>query len=73
MSDRPTPETDRHVRTIGADGLADGDFARELERERDEAIELLRKIVAPPCSSTAFTNARAFLARIGKDKTLKSS
>ena len=28
-----TPRTDKHVRDIGADGLADGDFARQLERE----------------------------------------
>lgn len=31
MSD--TPRTDEHVESIGADGLADGSFARTLERE----------------------------------------
>lgn len=35
MSD--TPRTDKHVADIGADGLADGDFARTLERELAEA------------------------------------
>jgi len=35
MSDTPTPETDAHL--LGGSYSFDGDFARKLERERDEA------------------------------------
>lgn len=35
--DDATVESDEHVRTIRADGMADGDFARTLERQRNEA------------------------------------
>ena len=35
MKERPTPETDAHM--LGGSYSFDGDFARKLERERDEA------------------------------------
>jgi hypothetical protein len=38
MSDRPTPETDANVEDIGMGcQMVSADFARKLERERDEA------------------------------------
>lgn len=70
--------TDKHVADIGADGLADGDFARRLERERDELKEALRKIVnasraaatyaqlRQPVMLDALTDARALLAQLDK-------
>ena len=39
-----TPRTDKHVADIGADGLADGDFARGLERENDKLRAILREV-----------------------------
>lgn len=47
MSDRPTPETDAKVSPcIGFYSCATvpADFARKLERERDEAREALQEI-----------------------------
>ena len=38
----PTPETDAHM--LGGSYSFDGDFARKLERERDEAIKQLDRI-----------------------------
>lgn len=40
---RPTPETDAHL--LGGSYSFDGDFARNLERERDEARELARELL----------------------------
>jgi hypothetical protein len=38
MSERPTPETDANVEDIGMGcHMVSADFARKLERERDEA------------------------------------
>ena len=38
MSDRPTPETDKNIEDIGMGcQMVNVDFARTLERERDEA------------------------------------
>ena len=42
MRERPTPETDAHM--LGGSYSFDGDFARKLERERDEARVELRKL-----------------------------
>ena len=55
MSERPTPETDAAVTTFtsisklkrrfeASTGKVSADFARKLERERDEAREELAKI-----------------------------
>lgn len=50
MSDRPTPETDDQpwINAINEDGYqvpcVDIEFARRLERERDEAREVLREL-----------------------------
>jgi hypothetical protein len=43
MSERPTPETDSVAEKINFG--VDIDFARKLERERDEAREVLERIV----------------------------
>jgi len=45
-ADRPTPETDAHYATTKTawPTQADIDFARELERDRDECLEVLRDI-----------------------------
>ena len=71
MSDKPTPDWFHHDHRKAV-WKSDYDIlrtdTRKLERERDEAIELLRKILTPPYSSTALVCANAFLARIGKDK-----
>ena len=42
MSDRPTPETDAHL--LGGSYSLDGEFARNLERQRDEAREHAREL-----------------------------
>jgi hypothetical protein len=46
MSDRPTPETDAAawVETNQANALVLASFARNLERQRDEALELAREL-----------------------------
>lgn len=41
MNTRPTPETDAHTGYFGIDSAVNADFARQLERERDEAREAL--------------------------------
>ena len=42
MSDRPTPETDKNIEDIGMGcQMVNVDFARTLERERDETREAL--------------------------------
>ena len=45
MSNRPTPDTDArtYVPSLGASSVP-AEFARKLERERDEAREALMKI-----------------------------
>jgi hypothetical protein len=43
MSDRPTPETDAAFRK-GMNGKQVFEFAERLERERDEAREVLKEI-----------------------------
>ena len=46
MSERPTPETDAAYKYWPSENaeLVDSDFARKLERERDEALEELNDI-----------------------------
>lgn len=63
MSD--TPRTDKHVADIGADGLADGDFARQLERDlaaMTEIAQALRKLHEKP--SCAIGEVGAVIARL---------
>jgi hypothetical protein len=43
MSDRPTPETDAFLASGKAHYMA-GEFARRLERERDEARQAVAKL-----------------------------
>ena len=44
MSDRPTPETDYEQKIDNGDTVPLFEFARRLERERDEARELARQM-----------------------------
>jgi hypothetical protein len=45
MSERPTPETDANVEDIGMGcQMVSADFARKLERERDEANYFLNEL-----------------------------
>ena len=46
MSDRPTPDTDAAswVETNQANALTLASFSSQLERERDEALELAREL-----------------------------
>ena len=50
MSDRPTPETDNQIFEAWDDEghyiawVVDADFARRLERERDELLEALEMV-----------------------------
>lgn len=58
MSERPTPETDAAritekngcIATFGVSQVVSVNFARKLERERDEAIRLLKE-----CAEYALT------------------
>jgi hypothetical protein len=46
MSERPTPETDANVEDIGMGcQMVSADFARKLERERDEARERYNELL----------------------------
>jgi hypothetical protein len=56
MSERPTPQTDANesITCKEGDPCIAPDFARQLERERDEARELAREL------RDAFTKASAF-------------
>ena len=44
MSDRPTPETDYEQKIDNGDTWSLFEFARRLERERDEAREIAREL-----------------------------
>ena len=44
MSDRPTPETDYEQKIDSGDTWPLFEFARRLERERDEAREIAREL-----------------------------
>ena len=47
MTDKQdTPRTDKHIADFGADGLADGDFCRQLERELDALRAKLAAVMA---------------------------
>ena len=52
MSERPTPETDAAYKYWPSENaeLVDADFARRLERERDEARELADRYRVAYCS-----------------------
>lgn len=76
MTTRPTPETDALTESHAAAG-ADNmtlqyvdirQLARNLERQRDEAVELLREFDTTPGSTRALDRTRAFLARLDKEK-----
>ena len=45
MSERPTPETDSEVGYFDLETAVSADFARKLERERDEAREVTDKVI----------------------------
>ena len=45
MSERATPETDEQEEIDNGDTVALLDFARKLERERDEALKLARELL----------------------------
>jgi predicted ribosome quality control (RQC) complex YloA/Tae2 family protein len=59
MSDRPTPETDAAERmAYSQEYMVETEFARKLERERDEAREEANKL------SGAYEDATNYYARI---------
>ena len=55
-----TPETDKNTWSDSSDGVlynvVTADFARKLERERDEAREIIRKAKAKFCEEGADGN-----------------
>lgn len=59
MSERPTPETDArtYIPVLGASTVP-AEFARKLERERDEAREELKKLEG------AYEDATNYYARM---------
>ena len=59
MKEILTPLTDAHIRKIGADGLADGDFARQLERDRHELREALDDILLSKIEANTWAQLRA--------------
>lgn len=60
MRERPTPETDAHM--LGGSYSFDGEFARKLERERDEA---LKQCVELKAMREAIKEADTLLSAIG--------
>lgn len=67
MSERPTPETDAVAEKINFG--VDIDFARKLERERDEAREVVRNIVRAGRVGRQWQNyAIEFLEKLEKVK-----
>lgn len=71
MSDRPTPETDAEVTTFTSvsklkrrfecsTGKVSAEFARRMERERDEARELARNLYSAGDELRRFTAAYAY-------------
>ena len=70
MSD--TSETDAFFLLIDIDWDMEVEFARKLERERDEAIELLKK-ASEYSTTTCQENTEKFLRKISKRKDAKMS
>jgi hypothetical protein len=77
MSDRPTPETDAAVWMTGEpwdekDEVVCSDFARKLERERDEAREKLQAAteddLTPPAIRQMWANVDAKMIAAGFQK-----
>jgi hypothetical protein len=60
-----TPETDAEVGYFDLETAVNADFTRRLERERDEAIELLKE-TSWYATTTSQENTEKFLRKIGK-------
>jgi hypothetical protein len=65
MSDRPTPETDSYANRDWWTLFRANEHARQLERERDEAIRLLIE-ASEYSTTTSQENTEKFLRKIGK-------
>ena len=86
MSERDTPETDAAAYSTtynngtwagGKRQVVNSNFARRLERQRDELAEALREVVAfwdaitmEDCVNDLHVKCRSLLARIDKERTL---
>ena len=78
MSNRPTPEIDAELAGQKTKYYVTAEFARNLERERDEALSLLKVYRAshnfciphtPQSLCIKCRMTEVFLARIGKGKS----